>query len=217
MEKNMEELLSVYERFGSKAQEALDFARRNMKPLDGIKTTIVGVAPPENGVYVVHKDGSYEEFDGENIMDDVAMIGIAYEGHTFGVPLDYDYGKQQLLKEDEYPKDEHCLNEVDALLNWDFKGETEYLKQLGLAFELKEGHYMPTIPVFLAMYSLRKELNLALSLAGAKVIDFDISRWFAQRSGVYYAWFFNGAYRHLSSNSVHGAFQVGAVSLWNPD
>lgn len=47
----MEELLSVYERFGSKAQEALDFARRNMKPMDGIKMTIVGVAPPENGVY----------------------------------------------------------------------------------------------------------------------------------------------------------------------
>ena len=213
----MEELLSVYERFGSKAQEALDFARRNMKPLDGIKTTIVGVAPPENGVYVVHKDGSYEEFNGENLMNDVAMIGIAYEGHTFGVPLDHDYGKQRLLKEDEYPEDEHCLDEVDALLNWDFKGETEYLKQLGLSFELKEGHYMPTMPVFLAMYFHRKYLNMALSLAGAKVIDFDISRWFAQRYGVYSAWYFGGGTRSLNNGGVYGTIQVGAVALWNPN
>ena len=217
MEKDMEELLSVYERFGSKAQEALDFARRNMKPLDGIKTTIVGVAPPENGVYVVHKDGSYEEFNGENLMDDVAMIGIAYDGHTFGVPLDHDYGKQRLLKEDEYPEDEHCLDEVDALLNWDFKGETEYLKQLGLAFELKEGHYMPTMPVFLAMYFHRKYLNMALSLAGAKEIDFGISRWFAQRYDVFYAWYFNGSYRNLNYGSVNSTVQVGAVALWNPN
>lgn len=217
MEKNMEELLSVYERFGSKAQETLDFARRNMNPLDGIKTTIAGIVPPENGVYVVHKDGSYEEFNGENLMDDVAMIGIAYEGHTFGVPLDHDYGEQRLLKDDEYPEDEHCLNEVDALLNWDFKGETEYLKQLGLAFELKEGHYMPTIPVFLAMYSLRAELNMALSLAGAKVIDFASYRWFAQRFSVTNAWVFYGYFRSLNTNNVHNSNQVGAVSLWNPD
>ena len=217
MEKNMEELHSVYERFGSKAQEALDFARRNLKPQGGIKATIVGVTPIKNGVYVVHKDGSYEEFDGENLMDGVAMIGIAYEGHTFGVPLDHDYGEQRLLKECEYPNDEHCLGELDALLNWDFKGETEYLKQLGLAFELKEGHYLPTIPVFLAMYFHRKNLNMALSLAGSKAIDFNISRWFATRYNAYYAWFFNGTGGTLYYNYVYGAFRSQAVALWNPE
>lgn len=213
----MEELLSVYERFGSKAQEALDFARRNMKPLDGIKTTIVGIVPLENGVYVVHNDGSYEEFNGENLMDDVAMIGIAYDGHTFGVPLDHDYGKHRLLKEDKYPEDKHCLNEVDALLNWDFNGETEYLKQLGLAFELKEGHYMPTIPVFLAMYFHRKNLNMALILAGAKEIDFSAYRWFAQRYNVNYAWFFFGNHGILGYDNVVYAFRCQAVALWNPN
>jgi len=217
MEMNMEELLSVYERFGSKAQEALDFARRNMKPLDGIKTTIVGVAPPKNGVYVVHKDGSYEEFDGDNLMDDVAMIGIAYDGHTFGVPLDHDYGEQRLLKKGEYPDDEHCLNEVEALLNWDFKGETEYLKQLGLAFELKEGHYLPTIPVFLAMYCHRKNLNMALSLAGAEEIDFSTHRWFATRYDVHNAWFFYGWNGALYGSTVNYALRSQAVVLWNPE
>lgn len=218
MEKNMEELLSVYERFGSKAQEALDFARRNMKPLDGIKATIVSIVPPENGVYVVHKDGRYDEFNGENLMDDVDMIGIAYDGHTFGVPLDHDYGEQRLLKEDEYPEDEHCLNEVDALLNWDFKGETEYLKQLGLAFELKDGHYLPTMPVFLAMYFHRKNLNMALSLAGAKEIDFRAYRWFATRYGAYGAWFFYGGDGLLNYGyGVYDAFRSQAVALWNPN
>jgi len=213
----MEELLSVYERFGSKAQEALDFARRNSEQRMVAKLVIDGVAPPENGVYVVHKNGSYEEFDGDNLMDDVAMIGIAYEGHTFGVPLDHDYGEHRLLKDDEYPKDEHCMDEVDALLNWDFKGETEYLKQLGLAFELKEGHYLPTMPVFMAMYCLRKNLNTALALAGAKEINFDISRWFCQRYNVGSAWFFSGTTRYLTNNRVNPSYQVGAVSLWNPN
>ena len=169
-----------------------------------------------NGVYIVYRDGGYEEFDGDNIKENASFIGIAFDGHTFGVPLDHDYGKRRLLKEDNYPLDEHCLSEADALLNWDFVGETEYLKQLGLAFELKEGHYLTTAPVFLAEYAFKEELNKALKYLGAKEIDFRADRWFAQRSSVYIAWFFSGYYGNLYNNLVNLANQVGAVTPWNP-
>ena len=218
MKNNIEELLSIYERFGSKAQEALDFVKRNMKPAEAVAEGVQSAPGAlENGVYIVYNDGGFAKFDGGNSKDGVAMIGVAYDGHTFGVPLDHDYGQQRLLKEDEYPSDEHCVDEVDALINWDFVGETEYLKRLGLAFELKEGHYLPTAPVFLAQYAHREQLNQALAYMGAKEMDFASSRWFCQRYYTHHAWFFHGSSRSLSNGYAYYSFQVVAVSLWQPN
>lgn len=173
--------------------------------------------PLPNGVYAVYADGSYKPYASGMDVTGVAMIGIAHDGHYFGVPLDWNYGNQRLLKEDRYPNDEHCVREADMLLNWDFVGETEYLKSLGLAFTLKPGHYIPTGPVFLAMYANRNQLNAALAAAGADEIDFGEDFWFAQRCNVYIAWIFYGAYRTLNVNYVSNAFQVGAVALWEPE
>ena len=39
------------------------------------------------------------------------------------------------------------------------------------------------------------------------------NRWFAERYGVRYAWYFGGNLRYLNSGSVYGANQVGAVAL----
>jgi len=171
----------------------------------------------KNGVYVVYQDGSYEVFNGKNRKENVAMIGIAHDGHTFGVPLDHNYGRHSLLKNECAAIDEHCKDEVDALLNWDFVGETEYLKKLGLAFELSDGHYLPTMPVFLAQYAERMQLNKALSYVDVKEIDFSVPRWFSQRYNVYNVWFFYGTYRTLNYSNVYYTYQVGAVTLWNPE
>lgn len=220
-----EQLIYIYEKFGNKAQDVVEFIKKNKTPeADVIKRPSEVCAKFKSGyeailrdgVYIVYRDGGYEEFDGDNIKENVSFIGIAFGGHTFGVPLDHDYGKQRLLKENEYPEDEHCVNEAEALLNWDFVGETEYLKQLGLAFELKEGHYIITAPVFLAEYAYKEELNKALKYLGAKDIDFGTYRWFAQRYRVNNAWYFYGYYGSLTYNNVYYASQVGAVTLWNP-
>ncbi len=215
-----EQLLKIYERFGSKAQEALNFVKNNLTaqdsapaPLDKVECRMRSF----HGVYVVYNDGSYEEFNGNNKdKADIAFIGIAYDGHTFGVPLNNDYGSHRLLKKDEYPTDEHCLNEMETLLNWDFVGETEYLDKLGLDFVLREGEYLPTATVFLAMYAHREQLNKALAYAGGQKIDFSAFRWLAARYGINSAWYFYGTYGSLSNNYVINAYQVGAVTLWEP-
>lgn len=172
--------------------------------------------PLHNGVYVVYADGSYKPYVAGMDVTGIAMIGIAHDGHYFGVPLDWNYGNQRLLKGDRYPDDGHCVREADMLLNWDFVGETEYLKSLGLAFTLKPGHYIPTGPVFLAMYANRNQLNAALTATGAEEIDFGEDFWFAERYNVLIAWYFNGTYRTLSYYSVSNTTQVGAVALWEP-
>lgn len=172
-----------------------------------------------NGVYIVYKNGLYERYSKDCSIKDIAFIGVAHEGHTFGLPLDCLYKKSRLLVKDEYPVDSHCVSEVDALLNWDFVGETRYLQGLGLSFQLKEGHYIPTMPVFTALYAYRNDLNDVLKRADRTQIDFKSDFWFAQRYGVNGAWVFNGSYRMLNcfSYGVSNAAQVVAVALWEPD
>ena len=101
-------------------------------------------------------------------------------------------------------------------MDWDFVKHTNHLKELGLAIELKNGHYLPTMPVFGAMYHNREALNEALKYAGAEEIDFSEDFWFAQRYNVNYAWIFNGNYRYLTYIYVYYTYQCGAVSLWKP-
>ena len=212
--KSTEFLLSLYDRFGDKAQDALNFVKRNQ----GMKDDEIPAAnfSLANGVYLIYKDGSYIEYTEQPVFTDYISIGIAHDGHYFRVPLYWDYGKQQLLKEDGYNEDSHCVCETDMLMNWDFVGETEYLRQLGLAFVLRHEHYIPTGPVFLAMYANRNQLNAALTAAGSDEIDFKKDYWVAQRNGVYNAWLFYGYNRSLINDYVYYASQVCAVAPWEP-
>ena len=169
----------------------------------------------ENGVYAVYTDGHYELFWEGLFKGNIAFIGIAHDGHYFGVPLDWNYGRSPLL-EREYPKDDFCMNECDALLDWDFVKHTRHIQELGTPIKLKEGHFLPVAPVFLAMYGNKENLNAALAFAGAEEIDFSLDYWFAERCNVYLAWLFYGTTRYLYINHVHSTFQVGAVVLWEP-
>lgn len=169
----------------------------------------------ENGVYVVYENGNYRLFNGRNQKKSGVKIGIAHDGHYFTIPLDYDYGITQLLN--RYPpKDEHCVSECDALLNWDFIKETEYLKTVGLKPQLKEGYYLPTAPIFMTIYANKETLNKALRHFGTKEINFDCYYWFAQRYTAYDAWSFSGANKYLYNSNVSNADQCLAVSLWEP-
>ena len=210
-------LLDIYERFGDKAQKALDFVNRNIvenvaTPAPSVPAITSGNRIPD-GVYYILQDGSHSTT--RPCACEISAIGIAHDGHYFSVPLDWNYGKSRLLKKDKYPEDEYCQQEIEAIMDWDFIKHTNHLKELGLSIDLKEGHYLPTMPVFGAMYKNRKCLNEALLAAGAEEIDFDEDFWLAQRYGVYYAWLFNGTSRLLHFN-VYNTYQVGAVALWEP-
>ncbi len=215
-------LLDIYERFGDNAQKALDFVNNNIEKSAAPAPLVSAVACDKripDGVYYLLKNGLYVSVGwviSPISPESISAIGIAHDGHYLSVPLNWNYGKSRLLEKDEYPKDEYCQKEIEAILDWDFVKHTNHLKELGLAIELKDGHYLPTLPVFGAMYHNREALNEALKYAGAEEIDFSECFWFAQRYNVYYAWFFSGSNRTLNVNNVYGAYQCGAVSLWEP-
>ena len=56
-------------------------------------------------------------------------------------------------------------------------------------------------------------INATQTKAGKVTLANTSYRWFAERYGVGFAWFFNGTYRHLSNGNVNNAYQVGAIAL----
>ena len=152
-----------------------------------------GVYPEENGVRIWH------------------------DGHTFKVLKNWDRGVCTLLSEGGRKKsaqnEERLQSEVGALLDWDFVGATKHIQSLGTDIPLGEGEYLPTAPVFLAMYKYKGNLNAALKSMGAAEIDFEEDCWFAQRYGVGHAWLFGGTYGYLGNSSVSSAFRARALAL----
>ena len=156
----------------------------------------------------IYKNGVFQEAEG---------VRIWHNGHTFLVPKDWNKGEWPLLnkkgEENSKQNKKHLMNEIDALLDWDFVAATKHIQDLGTDIPLKDEEYLITAPVWLAMYEYRIALNKALSNIGAMEIDFNKDFWFAQRYNVYGAWYFDGTGRALSYGNVYNVFQVGAVTL----
>ena len=152
-----------------------------------------GVYPEENGVRIWH------------------------DGHTFKVLKNWDRGVCPLLSEDGRKESvqnvERLQNEVEALLDWDFVGATKHIQILGTDITLGEGEYLPTAPVFLAMYKYKDELNATLKSMGAEEIDFSEDTWFAQMYSVLSAWIFYGSNGTLGSGNMGSALRAIAVAL----
>lgn len=153
-------------------------------------------------------NGVYPEKDG---------VRIWHDGHTFKVLKNWDRGVCPLLNEDGRNKSaqnkERLQNEVEALLDWDFVGATKHIQILGTDITLGEGEYLPTAPVFLAMYKNKDELNATLNSMGAEEIDFSENTWFAQRGSAHFAWFFDGTSGNLYYDYVDNAIRSRALAL----
>lgn len=162
----------------------------------------------KQGKQDAYKNGVFQEANG---------VRIWHNSHTFLVPKDWNKGEWPLLnkkgEENSKQNKEHLMNEIDALLDWDFVAATKHIQYLGTDIPLKDGEYLITAPVWLAMYEHRIALNKALSNIGAMEIDFNENFWFAQRYNAINAWLFYGLYRSLGGNGVCSAYQVGAVAL----
>lgn len=219
---NREFLLDIFERFGNDAQAAIDFVRKNEK-----KEEAATVANPivfnkkddilPNGVYIVLKNGDfYRYYKDEESYDNVDFIGIAHDGHTFGVPLNGNLGEHQLLKSQKKPKDDKCVCEIEALIDWDFVSATKHIQELGTDIPFGENQYMPTAPVWIAMYANKENLNSALSEYDGTPIELTENYWFAQRYSSTDAWFFSGNNGILNDYSCTYELIVQAVVLWNP-
>ena len=195
-----------------KAKAAYDFVIGN----DVMQTKPAPVpGNVSNGVYIVYNDGTYVPFSSDAPKDNAKFVGVAYDGHTFGVFR--KVGDYQLLPSTNIPKDDLCQDEYQALFDWDFVKHTDHIFKLGSEIPLVEGEYLPTAPMFVVMANLaNQDLNDALKHIGLDPIDLYGYYWVAQRSDASSAWFFNGIGGYLGSNSVTGEFTVQAVVLWNP-
>ena len=154
-------------------------------------------------------NGVYPEEDG---------VRIWHDGHTFKVLKKWDKGKHALLTDEGYEKSkqntERLQNEAEALMDWDFVGATEHIQELGTDIPLDKGEFLPTAPVYLAMYKYKDELNAALKAMGAEEIDFSEDAWFAQRYYAYHAWLFDGTSGYLYYGfDVNSAYRVRALAL----
>lgn len=213
-------LVSLYREFGDKAQKALDFIEANdgkqvIKITPSANQPYVGTRA--NGVYILLEDDTLVPFSPDLPGPDeqpAQMIVIYHDGHSFGIPFDGDLGESKLLNKDDIPKDDHCLNDFEALLNWDFVGETKHIQKLGTPIQLPEGYYLPTSAVWVAIYANREKINEALKKYGGTPIDFGECYWFAERYYVNHARIFYGGHGYLGNTGVNYGIRVQAVTLY---
>ena len=175
----------------------------------------------ENGVYIVLKDGKHKSLN-EPVtykQEDVAFIGLAYDGHTFGVPMCGSKGRYPLINTPRHaaPKDDLCFeNEWDALMEWDFVKHTKHIQEIGTDIPLEEGEYLPTLACLMVMFHYQEQLNEALEFVGGKQIDFGSYIWSCVRYNSYRAWYAHGYYGFFSGYYMYGTNQAVPLSLWEP-
>ena len=80
---------------------------------------------------------------------------------------------------------------MDAVQDWDGKGNTERLKQIGLnpAIQLKDGEYIPTLAELYLICLNRKAINAAMRFVGGQ----ELAGWYwsSTESSATYAWYLN--------------------------
>ena len=171
-----------------------------------------------NGVYFVMNDGTFVPATSKQMpsKEQIKMIGVAHDGHYFAIPLDWDfYERQALVKHDCSYDEKFCKSEIEALNDWDFVSATKHLQSIGLSFDLAEGHYLPTLAVLLAMFTHKEAINSALTVAGAKAIDFGTHVWSSSRcNSINLAWFADGYFGFFYGYYMYYSGLAVPVSLY---
>ena len=218
LEKKMED---TCRRFGSNKSDALSLSEVFYAGVEAQKEIEQKPATPlANGVYYVTKDGGYVKTTNTTAViegNQVEKLGIAHDGHYFAIPLNWDiYGPTRLTNKDSYPEDEYCMNEVEALVEWDFVKHTRHIQELGTPINLQDGHYIPTLAVLLAMFANKDGINGALNSLGVEKINWCSYFWSCLRNGTVFAWYAGGGGGFFGNGYMYGAYVCVPVSLWEP-
>ena len=212
-------LLDIYERFGDKAQAALDFVKANSE--NETKKVMVSrsneaVAMPSNGIYIIYENGSYCKFSKDCKKDGAKLVGIVHDGHSLAVTLK-DLGRFKLVKDYDECLEEcelYIQRECDALNDWDCVARTKHIQEVGTDIPLKEGEYIPSLPMLSAMMYWRdRGLNEALLFLGGEPIS-DNRHWSSTEYNSTSAWYINGESGYILNNIKYGSYVVRAVCAW---
>lgn len=150
---------------------------------------------PADGVYLVTRDGRADKFTGTNIILDcdnpVIGIGVKQGDRAVIVALkDAADGEDVTLTtadgEDDYL---YCAEYIDAVADWDGKGNTDHLRanHLNPAIDLRPGQWIPSVAEMYLIFTHRRELNKALQVAGGEPIK-GVWYWTSTENSATYAW-----------------------------
>ena len=183
----------------NEVEKALEVLRNAGKVISdrGASEVIAEVSVPEEGIYLVYKDGTFMPFTGKEKKEGVSGIGVVYDGHAFKVSLE-GLGEQQLIKDEKNrcPEDSPFYKtECEGLHDWDFVSATNHLKECGMDMPLPDGWYIPTLAVLEVMCFLKEKINKALKYAGGEAMpnDYHWSSTEYSRSYARYVGFSNGS------------------------
>lgn len=229
MNTNRDFKMMLLDRFGIVDDpKTIDFCREAYKFLTEDEQKPASPAPivfkddaiPEDGIYLVYDDNSYCKFDKSCKKEGIKYIGIIHNRHAFCNALE-DLGEYQLLKDDVECEEEskfYLPRECDALNDWECEERTKRIQDLGTDIPLKDGEYIPALPMVVAMcYWAKRGLNDALEFAGGKPLRMDSNYWSVTEYGSTYAWgvdFGNGyVYGYNSKCNGYSVRPVAAFPL----
>ena len=190
-------------------REAYKFLTEDeQKPASPAPIVFKDDAIPEDGIYLIYDDNSYCKFDKSCKEEGIKYVGIIHNRHAFSVALE-DLGEYQLLKDDvecEVESKFYLPRECDALNDWECEKRTKRIQDLGTDIPLKDGEYIPALPMVVAMcYWAKRGLNDALEFAGGKPLRMDSGYWSVTEYSSGYAWFvYFGHGNVYNSNKFYG-------------
>lgn len=145
-----------------------------------------------DGVYLIDHKGNAVRYDGEDTetTNDTAYIGIVQGSHSVAISL-HDVSEDEITLTAKESKNDHggCKDSyMDAVQDWDGKGNTERLKQIGLnpAIQLKDGEYIPTLAELYLICLNQKAINEAIDFVGGQKLK--VWYWSSTEQSTTYTW-----------------------------
>lgn len=164
----------------------------------------------KDGVYIIYDNGSYAPFTGGNPKENIKSVGVVFQGHSFAVALT-DLPKQYaLVRDTEKCERESPLykGEIDSIFDWDAEEHTKHIVEAGTDIPLKDGEFIPTAAMLVAMYRMREQLNKALEYAGGEPMKTDDYYWSSSEGSAGISWILNFSYGSSYGDSKYGSSYV---------
>lgn len=154
--------------------EIYDFIKTGRTAPEGVTLDTT----PADGIWIIFDDGNCVRYDsvagGGLNTDHVVAVGIKQGDRSIAVALHDAAGGEDVTLttadgEDDYL---YCAEYIDAVADWDGKGNTDHLRanHLNPAIDLRPGQWIPSVAEMYLIFTHRRELNKALQVAGGEPI-----------------------------------------------
>ena len=156
----------------------------------------------KDGIYLIYDNGSYAPFTGDNSKEHIKSIGVVFQGHSFAVALN-DLPEQYALVVDinKCERDSPLYKgEIDSIFDWDAEAHTKHIVEAGTDIPLKDGEFIPTAAMLVAMYRLREDLNKALEYVGGEALKTDDFYWSSSEYSANYSGYLGFSNGNLYAN-----------------